>query len=119
MSRPGDWNCKSCQHLNFGWRDLCQKCGGTLNGKGSTFVFSTPGALPGDWYCKSRNCGALNYAKRSKCFKCSILKDESDGVYEGVMPCPGGFVDRPGFKSGDWICAWSAKEDNLKGEHLL
>ncbi|KAA8525384.1 hypothetical protein F0562_007198 [Nyssa sinensis] len=27
MSRPGDWNCRSCQHLNFQRRDSCQRCG--------------------------------------------------------------------------------------------
>ena len=27
MSRkPGDWNCSSCQHLNFSWRESCQRC---------------------------------------------------------------------------------------------
>ncbi|XP_057851741.1 uncharacterized protein LOC131061909 isoform X2 [Cryptomeria japonica] len=25
--KPGDWNCSSCQHLNFSRRDSCQKCG--------------------------------------------------------------------------------------------
>ncbi|XVF49846.1 hypothetical protein PTKIN_Ptkin04bG0049000 [Pterospermum kingtungense] len=27
MSRPGDWNCRLCQHLNFQRRDSCQRCG--------------------------------------------------------------------------------------------
>ncbi|KAJ7558804.1 hypothetical protein O6H91_04G056500 [Diphasiastrum complanatum] len=28
MSRKtGDWNCASCQHLNFSRRDSCQRCG--------------------------------------------------------------------------------------------
>ncbi|GER26351.1 Ran-binding zinc finger protein [Striga asiatica] len=27
MNRPGDWNCRSCQHLNFQRRDSCQRCG--------------------------------------------------------------------------------------------
>eukprot|EP00249_Psilotum_nudum_P018860 c26991_g1_i3 orf=303-869(+) len=25
--KPGDWSCVSCQHLNFSWRDSCQRCG--------------------------------------------------------------------------------------------
>ncbi|CAD6341200.1 unnamed protein product [Miscanthus lutarioriparius] len=24
--KPGDWNCKNCQHLNFSRRDYCQRC---------------------------------------------------------------------------------------------
>ncbi|GMP57087.1 hypothetical protein CsSME_00046398 [Camellia sinensis var. sinensis] len=27
MSRPGDWNCRSCHHLNFQRRDSCHRCG--------------------------------------------------------------------------------------------
>ncbi|KAL6137723.1 hypothetical protein ACLB2K_063012 [Fragaria x ananassa] len=69
MSRPGDWNCRSCQHLNFQRRDSCQRCGdvksggggldfgafngGRLGGGGSSFGFgsATTGSdvRPGDW----------------------------------------------------------------------
>ncbi|XP_071696160.1 RNA-binding protein involved in heterochromatin assembly dri1-like [Rutidosis leptorrhynchoides] len=34
MSRPGDWNCRSCQHLNFQRRDSCQRCGESKHGGG-------------------------------------------------------------------------------------
>ncbi|KAG6606788.1 hypothetical protein SDJN03_00130, partial [Cucurbita argyrosperma subsp. sororia] len=34
MSRPGDWNCRSCQHLNFQRRDMCQRCGDPKSGGG-------------------------------------------------------------------------------------
>ncbi|PRQ50735.1 putative Zinc finger, RanBP2-type [Rosa chinensis] len=97
MSRPGDWNCRSCQHLNFQRRDSCQRCGdvksgggggldfgafngGRLGGGGSSFGFgsATTGSdvRPGDWYCAAGNCGAHNFASRSSCFKCGAFKDE-------------------------------------------
>ncbi|KAH7430668.1 hypothetical protein KP509_08G008000 [Ceratopteris richardii] len=35
MSRkPGDWNCPSCDHLNFGWRESCQRCNEAKSGSG-------------------------------------------------------------------------------------
>ncbi|CAI9284267.1 uncharacterized protein LOC111908036 [Lactuca sativa] len=38
MSRPGDWNCRSCQHLNFQRRDSCQRCGDSKHGGGGGYV---------------------------------------------------------------------------------
>ncbi|XP_068337078.1 transcription initiation factor TFIID subunit 15-like [Pyrus communis] len=89
MSRPGDWNCRSCQHLNFQRRDSCQRCGDAKSGVdfggfggrggGSSFGFMTTGSdvRPGDWYCAAGNCGAHNFASRSSCFKCGTFKDDS------------------------------------------
>ncbi|XXG45671.1 hypothetical protein AAC387_Pa02g0695 [Persea americana] len=38
MSRkPGDWNCRSCQHLNFSRRDSCQRCGEQRSGDRGDF----------------------------------------------------------------------------------
>ncbi|KAL6980184.1 hypothetical protein U1Q18_050110 [Sarracenia purpurea var. burkii] len=133
MSRPGDWNCRSCQHLNFQRRDSCQRCGeprlgerggggdyGSFGGRGSgsvSFGFSTgPDVRPGDWYCTVGNCGAHNFASRSSCFKCGTFKDESSGGgggFDGDVSRARGFgfgggggggSSRSGWKSGDWIC---------------
>ncbi|ESR63720.1 hypothetical protein KPL70_000270 [Citrus sinensis] len=128
MSRPGDWNCRSCNHLNFQRRDSCQRCGepragdrsgdyGSFGGRGSSsFGFSTgPDVRPGDWYCSVGNCGAHNFASRSSCFKCGATKDDSAGGFGegGDMPRMRGFrfggggsssSSRSGWKSGDWIC---------------
>ncbi|KAK2392168.1 zinc finger Ran-binding domain-containing protein [Trifolium repens] len=81
MSRPGDWNCRTCNHLNFQRRESCQRCGESrlissgadfgaafVGGRGSTspFPFTTgPDVRPGDWYCTVGNCGAHNFASRS------------------------------------------------------
>ncbi|KAM5564539.1 RNA-binding protein FUS [Rosa sericea] len=106
MNRPGDWNCRSCNHLNFQRRDSCQRCGeprpgerggefgsfggGRGGGVGGSFGFTTgPDVRPGDWYCNVGNCGAHNFASRSSCFKCGASKDESSsggGGFDGDMP---------------------------------
>ncbi|PWA43891.1 Zinc finger, RanBP2-type [Artemisia annua] len=106
MSRPGDWNCRSCQHLNFQRRETCQRCGemrlggGVLGGFGtgfggresmmnpSVFGFTGPDVRPGDWYCSVGNCGAHNFASRSSCFKCGVFKDDlasSGGGFHGDL----------------------------------
>ncbi|KAK8500143.1 hypothetical protein V6N12_002256 [Hibiscus sabdariffa] len=122
MNRPGDWNCRSCQHLNFQRRDSCQRCGeprsggergdyGSFGGRGgSSLGFTGPDVRPGDWYCTVGNCGAHNFASRSSCFKCGAAKDESSGGFEGDIPrmrgygFGGGSSSRSNWKSGDWIC---------------
>ncbi|KAF6164577.1 hypothetical protein GIB67_025403 [Kingdonia uniflora] len=120
MNRPGDWNCRSCQHLNFSRRDSCQRCGdsksgergdfGGFGGRGSSsFGFSGSDVRPGDWYCAAGNCGAHNFASRSSCFKCGAFKDESGCGFEGIdmgrsRGFGGGGGGRSGWKSGDWIC---------------
>ncbi|KAJ7962888.1 Ran-binding zinc finger protein [Quillaja saponaria] len=126
MSRPGDWNCRSCQHLNFQRRDSCQRCGdpkygdirgdfGGLGGRsGSSFGFmSGSDVRPGDWYCNAGNCGTHNFASRSSCFKCGAFKDDIAGGFNGDLSRSRGFGGgnggggggRPGWKSGDWICS--------------
>ncbi|GMH10832.1 hypothetical protein Nepgr_012673 [Nepenthes gracilis] len=132
MSRPGDWNCRSCNHLNFQRRDSCQRCGeprlgergdyggfgggGGRGGSSSSFGgFSGPDVRPGDWYCTVGNCDAHNFASRSSCFKCGAYKEESSrGGYDSETPRSRGFgfgssggggsSSRSAWKSGDWIC---------------
>ncbi|XP_022962207.1 uncharacterized RNA-binding protein C17H9.04c-like isoform X2 [Cucurbita moschata] len=124
MSRPGDWNCRSCHHLNFQRRESCQRCGepradfsGGRVGS-SSFGFTTgPDVRPGDWYCAVANCGAHNFASRSICFKCGASKDDASpaaaaaaAAYDGDFTRMRGFnfgaaSNRPGWKSGDWICS--------------
>nr|CAD1842996.1 unnamed protein product [Ananas comosus var. bracteatus] len=66
--KPGDWNCRSCQYLNFSRRDVCQRCGDPRSNSsdrsdyanfgggrgGSSFGFGGSDVRPGDWYC---SCG--------------------------------------------------------------
>ncbi|RWW52873.1 hypothetical protein BHE74_00040691 [Ensete ventricosum] len=104
--KPGDWTCRSCQHLNFSRRDSCQRCsdsrpssdrseyasfGGSRIG-GSSFGFSGSDVRPGDWYC---SCGAHNFASRSSCFKCCASKEDlavgGGGGFGGDMPRSRGY----------------------------
>ncbi|XP_057959812.1 RNA-binding protein involved in heterochromatin assembly dri1-like [Malania oleifera] len=125
MSRPGDWNCRSCQHLNFQRRESCQRCGEPRSGGGSdyggftggrggssSFGFAGPDVRPGDWYCAVANCGAHNFASRSTCFKCNAFKDvDSSSSYDAEGSRTRGFGfggfggGRSSWKSGDWICS--------------
>ncbi|XP_068648935.1 RNA-binding protein involved in heterochromatin assembly dri1-like isoform X1 [Aristolochia californica] len=119
--KPGDWNCRSCQHLNFSRRDSCQRCGDARSGDrgdyggyggrvGSSFGFTGSDVRPGDWYCSAGNCGAHNFASRSSCFKCGAFKDDSATGYDGGQRSRSGFGfggGRSGWKSGDWICSRS------------
>ncbi|GAB2275524.1 hypothetical protein Dimus_010281 [Dionaea muscipula] len=102
MNRPGDWNCRSCNHLNFQRRESCQRCGehrtgdrgdhyssgfggGGIGGRGGSSTFggggfgAGPDVRPGDWYCNVGNCSTHNFATRSSCFKCGAYKEESFG----------------------------------------
>ncbi|KAM7459471.1 hypothetical protein LguiA_036465 [Lonicera macranthoides] len=130
MSRPGDWNCRSCQHLNFQRRESCRRCGEPKTSCGdfgggrlgnSAFGFAGPDVRPGDWYCNISNCGTHNFASRSSCFKCGAFKDDCSssssagggGRFDGEMSRARGFGfgggsggnGRSGWKSGDWICS--------------
>ncbi|KAI4316304.1 hypothetical protein L6164_024296 [Bauhinia variegata] len=123
MSRPGDWNCRSCNHLNFQRRESCQRCmeprpgGGTEYGSsssgfggrgGSSFAFTTgPDVRPGDWYCTVANCGAHNFSSRSSCFKCASPKEDSSSSDIARIRGFGFPATRPGWKNGDWICTRS------------
>ncbi|PWZ24195.1 hypothetical protein Zm00014a_012220 [Zea mays] len=128
--KPGDWDCRACQHLNFSRRDACQRCseprgvgdrsggGGDLGGRGGSSFGGGFGAgsdvRPGDWYC---SCGAHNFASRSNCFRCSAYKEEAAGAFDSDMSRSRGYAgfgsgaaartNRPGWKSGDWICTRS------------
>ncbi|XP_058734411.1 uncharacterized protein LOC131606150 [Vicia villosa] len=122
MSRPGDWNCRSCQHMNFQRRESCQRCGDSKYGErvdygsvfggirgGSSFGLSGSDVRLGDWYCGAGNCGAHNFASRLSCFKCGAFKDElASGGFNNstdILLSRGfGGSTRPGWKSGDWIC---------------
>ncbi|XP_020097703.1 TATA-binding protein-associated factor 2N-like [Ananas comosus] len=115
--KPGDWNCRSCQYLNFSRRDVCQRCGDPRSNSsdrsdyanfgggrgGSSFGFGGSDVRPGDWYC---SCGAHNFASRSNCFKCNAFKEDSaiggggGGAFEADMPRSRGFGFGTGGGSG-------------------
>lgn len=105
----GDWLCGACQHANFKKRDTCQKCGYPKFGgvDVSTYLYNRTEVLAGDWYCGALNCGSHNYASRTSCYRCGMIKVEYTDQYYGAQmvaygndagACP------PGWKTGDWVC---------------
>ncbi|KAJ7966155.1 Zinc finger (Ran-binding) family protein [Quillaja saponaria] len=143
MSRPGDWNCRSCGHLNFQRRDSCQRCGEprslslsmnergdiystfgggrstATGGSNSSFGFTTgPDVRPGDWYCTIGNCGAHNFASRSSCFKCGAFKDDSSSGGGGSGGYEGDIPMRMrggfGFGSGSGSSSANSGRPNWK-----
>ncbi|KAK3128349.1 hypothetical protein QOZ80_6BG0460370 [Eleusine coracana subsp. coracana] len=103
--KPGDWNCKYCQHLNFSRRDFCQKCRNPrsdlqFSDHGTGGVLTSLDIRPGDWYC---TCGYHNFASRSSCFNCgTIVRDFPAG--QGAEGGRDSAAVRAGWKAGDWIC---------------
>ncbi|KAG0456489.1 hypothetical protein HPP92_024277 [Vanilla planifolia] len=46
--KAGDWNCRSCNHLNFGRRDSCQRCGDSrIGGEYGCGLFLPSDVKPG------------------------------------------------------------------------
>ncbi|PKA49053.1 hypothetical protein AXF42_Ash010737 [Apostasia shenzhenica] len=109
--RPGDWNCRTCWHLNFSRREACQRCGARRIGdpRGSRPASRPVDVKPGDWYC---SCGVHNFASRSGCFKCGALKVEAAALANAASAGaaaagPSSFdcgIVPPDWKSGDWLC---------------
>ncbi|KAJ3683601.1 hypothetical protein LUZ60_013828 [Juncus effusus] len=101
----GDWNCRSCQYLNFTRREMCQRCSDPR--PPSAFI---PGAgsgrstvvLRGDWYC---TCGYHNFASRTNCLKCTASKNTSAGEAD-VPRGPRAFLP------GDWTCTRPGCEEH-------
>ncbi|KAI3989989.1 hypothetical protein MKX01_003692 [Papaver californicum] len=73
-SRPGDWNCRSCQ-----------RCGNSRSGKRADFRnFGGRGSISSFGF-SAGICGANNFASRSSCFKCNAFKYESAGGFDTVI----------------------------------
>ncbi|CAN1828263.1 RNA-binding protein involved in heterochromatin assembly dri1 [Linum perenne] len=142
MNRPGDWNCRGCQHLNFQRRDSCQRCGDPkpssasaadhfygsfgAGGRGgvlppsaaASFSFAGPDVRPGDWYCTVGNCGAHNFASRSSCFKCAASKDESSASGGGFNGADMSRMRGFGFGSGAAAAGGSSRSGWKSGDWI-
>ena len=59
------WKCGKCKKVILQAVEKCPKCG-ELKSAGESLL-----RLPGDWLCE---CGASNFRKHSKCFKCGAAK---------------------------------------------
>ncbi|KAL5538082.1 hypothetical protein UlMin_046019 [Ulmus minor] len=84
MNRLRDWNCMSCQHLNFQRHDSCQRYGDPNDS--SCFkcgAFKDDGGFDCDM-SRSRAVGVSgagggqfehNFASRMECFRCNTPRD--------------------------------------------
>jgi len=91
--RPGDWQCRACQNLNYASREQCNKCGIAKD------VFIAPtGMREGDWICSS--CQNHNYASKTACNKCAGPKDSANYTHAGGK----GGGGKGKLREGDWMC---------------
>ncbi|CDP10375.1 unnamed protein product [Coffea canephora] len=86
---PGDWYCTAmnCGAHNYASRTSCYRCGamksdncgygvGMMAPGGYLYDSSAlPGWKTGDWICTRYGCGEHNYASRTECHKCKMLRD--------------------------------------------
>jgi len=80
----GDWNCPTCQDLQFARNEVCRRCG-TPKPYGA-------GMMPGDWHCP--NCNDLQFARNEVCRRCATPKPPDAGYVPGTgstapEPVPG------------------------------
>ncbi|CAL8108694.1 unnamed protein product [Calicophoron daubneyi] len=97
----GDWVCSDprCGNVNFSKRDKCYRCGKSKKGGKSAkkpVELGKEGAdkskglfSPDDWVCK--NCGNINWARRTICNVCNTSKVNTLGQRTGYG---GGFMER-------------------------
>jgi len=67
-SRPGDWDCPVCQHMNFAKRDACRSCG-TLKESINGIPQLPGGKYTPDWACMM--CNYNNFGRNKSCIKCT------------------------------------------------
>jgi Zn-finger in Ran binding protein and others len=92
-----DWDCPSCNELNFGKRMECYKCkhprygnnsqtgdrrrpSNQMNSNDRTQPRVPRERRPGDWDC---SCGKYNFENRSHCFYCRAPKPLDASVFSG------------------------------------
>mmetsp|Transcript_66752 Transcript_66752/g.104254 ORF Transcript_66752/g.104254 Transcript_66752/m.104254 type:complete len:372 (-) Transcript_66752:15-1130(-) len=78
---PGDWQCSSCQTINYSYRSTCTAC--KAASKGAQRV----GLKPGDWICPG--CGDLVFSSKAMCKMCGTMKPNEIAAAPGAMVAPG------------------------------
>lgn len=79
--RPGDWQCSSCQGVNYSYRSTCTSC--KAPSKGAQRV----GLKPGDWICTG--CGDLVFSSKPMCKMCGTPKPADVLAAQGTTVAPG------------------------------
>lgn len=100
----GNWQCPSCQNINYGIRTACNRCGlpkpqpAPLPASGRGMPVE---GVDGNWRCPS--CQNVNYGMRTACNRCAAPKPEP------VAIAPQGFGNRGrgapvAGVDGNWAC---------------
>lgn len=108
----GNWQCPSCQNVNFAVRDACNRC--QLPRPAPTVPPWAPNGAPvagvnGNWLCSL--CQNVNFAVRDACNKCGALRSKAE-VRLSASPsagCGGGKAGSKGKapvpgENGNWVC---------------
>jgi uncharacterized OB-fold protein len=102
----GNWRCPACSNINFGVRDVCNRCKAPkpANLEAPAPAATAPRVNPvagvdGNWECT--NCGAVNFANREVCFKCKAGKDGTPPSEPTAAASKG--APREG-ENGNWRC---------------
>merc|ERR1711953_844392 len=90
QSKPGDWICPSCGHLNFSKNTEC-KCGQSALG------VKRLGMKPGDWTCP--NCGDLVFRNKDACKMCGTPKPADAMAQQECPPGQGYCVTHSKFRT--------------------
>ncbi|XP_045617589.1 uncharacterized protein [Procambarus clarkii] len=112
-SKPGDWDCPSCQFSNFASRTACFKCrtpkdgdsfgsGGRVGGGGGGGGGGMRDMRPGDWACQK--CQFHNFSSRGMCYKCNAPRGGGGGGDRYSSPRGGGGGGGGGSRPGEWEC---------------
>lgn len=93
----GNWQCQSCQNVNFAVRSVCNRCQAPKApspppaGKGGAPV----AGVDGNWECPQ--CRNVNFAVRSVCNRCQAPQPWTE-VYQPYQPAPQAY--QPPHKGG-------------------
>jgi predicted RNA-binding Zn-ribbon protein involved in translation (DUF1610 family) len=84
----GDWTCECGEH-NFRRRGQCRKCDkmrenplskksykGFQSGTQYNIYTEHRPMKTGDWICPNKECGEINFARRTTCRKCDPINNE-------------------------------------------
>eukprot|EP00930_Biecheleria_cincta_P072217 TRINITY_DN59650_c0_g1_i1.p1 TRINITY_DN59650_c0_g1~~TRINITY_DN59650_c0_g1_i1.p1 ORF type:complete len:439 (-),score=63.82 TRINITY_DN59650_c0_g1_i1:147-1436(-) len=100
----GNWQCPSCQNVNFAVRDACNRCKMPRPAAHPRAPSGAPVAgVNGNWLCSQ--CQNVNFAVRDACNKCAAPRSTAElapsngggkAGSKGRAPVPG--------ENGNWFC---------------
>lgn len=96
FAKKGDFICLTCEHLNFGFRPSCMKCGADRP-DGRTKKGHSVDGVGEDWKCPA--CSSRVFAPRTHCFVCNTEMPEFPEIYDTPRPRSERRNASPGFNN--------------------